>query len=84
LSVEVSIQTSNDLVTYPKELLVGPWKLQAIFLCENELYSEGTPQSNQASVSDLAVCAQGYGYPGVQDIVQAAQSFSARLAGKKG
>lgn len=45
--------------------LAGLWKLPVIFLCENNLYGEGTPQSQQAAVADLAVRAAGYGFPGV-------------------
>ncbi|MDZ4160007.1 MAG: thiamine pyrophosphate-dependent dehydrogenase E1 component subunit alpha [Anaerolineaceae bacterium] len=43
----------------------GVWKLPVIFFCENNLYGEGTPQSQQAAVPDLAVRAAAYGFPGV-------------------
>ncbi len=43
----------------------GVWKLPVIFFCENNLYGEGTPQSMQAAVTDLAARAGGYGFPGV-------------------
>jgi TPP-dependent pyruvate/acetoin dehydrogenase alpha subunit len=43
----------------------GVWKLPVIFFCENNLYGEGTPQSKQAPVADLAVRAAAYGFPGV-------------------
>jgi len=42
----------------------GVWKLPVIFFCENNLYGEGTPQSKQAAVADLAVRASAYGFPG--------------------
>lgn len=45
--------------------LAGLWKLPVIFFCENNLYGEGTPQHQQAAVADLAVRAEGYGFPGV-------------------
>jgi pyruvate dehydrogenase E1 component alpha subunit len=45
--------------------LAGLWKLPIVFFCENNLYGEGTPQSKQAPVADLAVRAEGYGFPGV-------------------
>jgi pyruvate dehydrogenase E1 component alpha subunit len=45
--------------------LAGLWKLPVIFFCENNLYGEGTPQSKQAPVADLAIRANGYGFPGV-------------------
>jgi len=43
----------------------GVWKLPIIFFCENNLYGEGTPQSKQAAVPDLAIRAASYGFPGV-------------------
>jgi TPP-dependent pyruvate/acetoin dehydrogenase alpha subunit len=45
--------------------LAGLWKLPVIFFCENNLYGEGTPQSKQAPLADLAVRAQAYAFPGV-------------------
>jgi pyruvate dehydrogenase E1 component alpha subunit len=45
--------------------LAGLWQLPMIFFCENNLYGEGTPQSKQAPVADLAVRADGYAFPGV-------------------
>jgi TPP-dependent pyruvate/acetoin dehydrogenase alpha subunit len=45
--------------------MAGLWKLPVIFMCENNLYGEGTPQSKQAPVTDLSVRAEGYGFPGV-------------------
>lgn len=45
--------------------LAGLWKLPVIFFCENNLYGEGTPQSKQAPIADLALRAAGYGFPGV-------------------
>ena len=44
--------------------LAGLWKLPVIFFCENNLYGEGTPQSQQAPIADLAIRAEGYGFPG--------------------
>jgi pyruvate dehydrogenase E1 component alpha subunit len=58
--------------------MAGLWKLPAIFMCENNLYGEGTPQSKQAPVADLAVRAEGYGFPGVivdgQDVLAVFQA----------
>lgn len=45
--------------------LAGLWKLPVLFFCENNLYGEGTPQHKQAPVTDLAIRAEGYGFPGV-------------------
>jgi pyruvate dehydrogenase E1 component alpha subunit len=41
------------------------WSLPVIFFCENNLYGEGTPQHKQAPIRDLAIRAEGYGFPGV-------------------
>jgi pyruvate dehydrogenase E1 component alpha subunit len=58
--------------------LAGLWKLPVVFFCENNLYGEGTPQSKQAPVADLAVRAEGYGFPGVivdgQDVIAVYES----------
>ncbi len=45
--------------------MAGLWHLPVIFLCENNLYGEGTPQSQQAAVADLEIRAEGYGFPGM-------------------
>ena len=45
--------------------LAGLWSLPIIFFCENNLYGEGTPQNKQAPVADLAIRAEGYGFPGI-------------------
>ncbi len=45
--------------------LAGLWRLPAVFFCENNLYGEGTPQSRQAPVADLAIRASSYAMPGV-------------------
>lgn len=45
--------------------MAGLWKLPVIFMCENNLYGEGTPQHKQAPIADLARRAEGYGFPGL-------------------
>ncbi len=45
--------------------LAGLWKLPVIFFCENNLYGEGTPQSKQAPIADIAIRASSYAMPGV-------------------
>ena len=43
----------------------GVHKLPVIFVCENNLYAISVPWSKQAAVENVAVRAQGYGFPGV-------------------
>lgn len=45
--------------------MAAVWKLPVIFVCENNLYAQFTPQRMHAAVPDLFVRAQGYGIPGV-------------------
>ncbi|HIP71610.1 MAG TPA: thiamine pyrophosphate-dependent dehydrogenase E1 component subunit alpha, partial [Anaerolineae bacterium] len=45
--------------------LAGLWRLPLIFFCENNSYGEGTPQHKQAPITDLAIRAESYGFPGV-------------------
>jgi pyruvate dehydrogenase E1 component alpha subunit len=45
--------------------LAGLWNLPVIFFCENNLYGEGTPQDKQSPITDLALRAEGYGFPGI-------------------
>ena len=56
---------TNEGAFHEAANLAGLWKLPVIFFCENNLYGEGTPQSRQAPVVDLAIRAEGYGFPGV-------------------
>jgi len=43
----------------------GVWKLPVIFFLENNLYGEGTAMHRCTPIEDLAIRAQGYGFPGV-------------------
>jgi pyruvate dehydrogenase E1 component subunit alpha len=47
--------------------LASLWKLPVIFICENNLYSMGTPLYRTLAVEDIAVRAKGY--PMAQEIV---------------
>lgn len=47
--------------------LAALWKLPVLFVCENNLYSMGTPLYRTLSVEDVAVRAKGY--PMAQEIV---------------
>jgi pyruvate dehydrogenase E1 component alpha subunit len=71
--------------------LAGLWKLPVIFFCENNLYGEGTPQHKQAPITDLAIRAEGYAFPGVivdgNDVLavfEASQTAAARARAGEG
>jgi len=44
--------------------LAGVWKLPVVFVCENNLYAQTTPQSEHQGVRDVAARAASYGMPG--------------------
>jgi pyruvate dehydrogenase E1 component alpha subunit len=43
----------------------GVWKLPVIFFCENNLYGEGTAIARCTPITELALRAHSYGFPGV-------------------
>ncbi len=43
----------------------GIHKLPVVFVCENNHYAISVPQSKQMAVQDVAMRAEGYGFPGV-------------------
>ncbi|MGB9735400.1 MAG: thiamine pyrophosphate-dependent dehydrogenase E1 component subunit alpha [bacterium] len=45
--------------------LASLWDLPNIFICENNLYGEATPQSKHMKIKDIAVRAKAYDIPGV-------------------
>jgi pyruvate dehydrogenase E1 component alpha subunit len=56
--------------------LTSLWKLPVVFICENNLYSMGTPLYRTLSVEDVAVRARGY--PMAQEIVNGDDVFEVR------
>lgn len=44
--------------------LAGVWKLPVIFVCENNNYAISVPAHKQMGVRDMAIRAEGYGFPG--------------------
>lgn len=45
--------------------LASTWRLPAVFVCENNLYAQSTPQSVHQNIRDIAERAKAYGIPGV-------------------
>lgn len=71
--------------------LAGLWRLPVIFLCENNLYGEGTPQHKQAPLAELAERAASYAFPGVSvdgndvlAVYEATQQAAARARAGEG
>lgn len=58
--------------------LASLWKLPVIFICENNLYSMGTPLYRTLAVEDIAVRAKGY--PMAQEIVNGDDVLEVREA----
>jgi len=59
--------TANMGAFHEGMALASLWKLPVIFICENNLYSMGTPLYRTLAVEDVAVRAEGY--PMAQEIV---------------
>lgn len=45
--------------------LASIWDLPVIFVCENNLYAESTPQSYSMKIKNVSERAKGYGIPGI-------------------
>jgi len=65
--------------------LAAIWDLPVIFVCENNLYAQSTPQEYHQKVKDIASRAEGYGIPGISvdgmdvfEVYQAAEEAVAR------
>ncbi|MCL5278215.1 MAG: thiamine pyrophosphate-dependent dehydrogenase E1 component subunit alpha [Deltaproteobacteria bacterium] len=60
--------------------LAAVWALPIVFICENNLYGEATPQSKHMKIKDISVRAQAYGMPGVsvdgQDVLKVYDAVS--------
>ena len=63
-------------------------KLPVVFVCENNLYGEFTPQNRHQAIVDVADRAQGYGMPGVvvdgMDVVAVYEAAAAAVARARG
>ena len=56
--------TSNRGAVHEAMNLAAVWDLPIVFICENNLYAEFSPISNQMRIDDVATRAAGYGMPG--------------------
>jgi pyruvate dehydrogenase E1 component alpha subunit len=45
--------------------LAAVWDLPVIFVCQNNLYAESTPQASHQRVEDISIRAESYGIPGL-------------------
>src|SRR5262249_20065979 len=59
--------TANMGAFHEGMALASLWKLPVVFICENNLYSMGTPLYRTLAVEDVAVRAEGY--PMAQEII---------------
>jgi 2-oxoisovalerate dehydrogenase E1 component len=64
--------------------LAGVWKLPVVFVCENNLFAQTTPQGDHQAIRDIAVRADSYGMPGVVadglDVLEVFSRVSAAVA----
>jgi 2-oxoisovalerate dehydrogenase E1 component len=75
---------SNEGSFHESLNLAGVWKLPVIFLCENNLYAQTTPQREHQAISDVASRAAAYGIPAVvadgTDVLDVYAKVSAAVA----
>lgn len=56
---------SNEGTFHEALNLASVWKLPVVFVCENNLFAQSTPQVQHQAVSDVALRACAYAMPGI-------------------
>jgi pyruvate dehydrogenase E1 component alpha subunit len=56
---------SNQGAFHESLNLASAWKLPIVYVCENNLFAETTPQADHQAIRNIADRAAGYGIPGV-------------------
>ena len=70
--------------------LAAVWNLPVIFICQNNLYAESTPQWQHQKIKDISIRGESYGMPGVSvdgnDVLAVYETVSSAVerARKKG
>ncbi len=57
--------TSNTGSFHEALNLAAVWNLPVIFICQNNLYAESTPQWQHQKIKDISIRGESYGIPGV-------------------
>lgn len=56
---------SNQGAFHESLNLASAWKLPIVYICENNLFAETTPQADHQAIRNISDRAAGYGMPGV-------------------
>ncbi|PNR99430.1 acetoin:2,6-dichlorophenolindophenol oxidoreductase subunit alpha [Petrotoga mexicana DSM 14811] len=56
---------SNQGTFHESMNMAAIWKLPVVYICENNLYGEFTPQKDHQAITDISSRAEAYGFPGI-------------------
>lgn len=56
---------SNQGTFHEAMNMASLWKLPVVYICENNLYGEFTPQKKHQAITDISSRAEAYGFPGI-------------------
>lgn len=75
---------SNQGVFHEALNLASIWELPVVYVCENNQYGMGTPQSKHQHIKDISIRAKAYGIPGVSvdgnDVIKVYETASEAIA----